>query len=408
MASIGGAQRVFRLLRALRRHLGRGDDAEANGKRSWERIIDVVGSSGEFLFRFFPPRRLHHFITCTDAMGEGGFGVVCLGKPTQLGLQRMPLLEEGRVYAVKRTDHRKLGSSKSSVENLSTERILEYVGAMRDPAAADAYIIRCFAFMLEVPRGLYYEVMELLEGPDLHTFLAMRKRTLPEATAAGCARQIFTALNYIHRRAGILHRDVKPENFGFERPLCASADDGGAMELPALRLFDFGLAWALPKVVDDSSAHDIFAAPFAGTPLYLAPEGWQGHCGPGTDVWGAGLIVYLMLSLDMPFCLLKSCGKFERALDKNSLEFPSDRWDGTSADARALVSASLERDPRWRCSAAEALANGWLSSTRARAQVAVHIGAPAITWQAATEPILERSGDNGTSNAWCLPAGTSV
>lgn len=46
--------------------------------------------------------------------------------------------------------------------------------------------------------------------------------------------------------AGVLHRDVKPENFGFATPLL----DDVSEPLPALKLFDFGMGWVLPKAPD--------------------------------------------------------------------------------------------------------------------------------------------------------------
>jgi len=214
--------------------------------------------------------------------------------------------------------------------------------------------------------------------------------------AAGLTRQMFTALNYLHRRAGVLHRDVKPENFGFAQPLPA----GDFAELPTLRLFDFGLSWALPKVVDDESAHEVFLAPLGGTPMYMAPESWERRCGPASDVWdpsSVGLIAYMMLSLDMPYGIAASscCGDFMEAMREHPLKFPTDRWIDISAEAQMVVAAALERDPRRRLSAAEALASTWLSIPTFRA--------PAMASRAASEPQLGRE-----STAWCPPAWMSM
>lgn len=45
-----------------------------------------------------------------------------------------------------------------------------------------------------------YEVIELLEGPDLFEFLVFRKETVPEPTAALLAKQMFSAINFLHAK----------------------------------------------------------------------------------------------------------------------------------------------------------------------------------------------------------------
>ena len=84
---------------------------------------------------------------------------------------------------------------------------------------------------LQDEQGNSYEVMELCSGPELSTYVTQRGH-LDETHVVDLAKQMLEALDGLHRRAQLIHRDVKPENFKF------SSMEAGAR----LILLDLGLA----------------------------------------------------------------------------------------------------------------------------------------------------------------------
>jgi len=264
------------------------------------------------------------------------------------------------------------------------ERMLGVIDSLSSPAISDSHIIRLVAQVAEIPRSISM-VMELLEGPDLYDFLAERKRTLGEALAVTLTRQVFLAIHYLQWKVGLVHRDVKLENFGFSRPPPREAD--GAW--PPLKLFDFGLSWLLPQPVDEETSRALYNVPSAGTDLYWAPEVWANKCGPALDVWAAGIMIYLMLSLNYPYNLGQSRDNMLRvAVTCNPLEFPARPWDGISVAARELVEWTLQKDAEKRATTAEVLAHSWFTNPG---------GAPAVE-QGCDTPLPAKA-----CTSWRLP-----
>lgn len=121
---------------------------------------------------------------------------------------------------------------------------------------------------------------------DLASYLSGRLSPCTEREAGHIAAQLLSALAACHR-AGVAYRDVKPAN------LCVRSVDANG--LPAIVLADFGCSRSV-------SAHGSGDRASAGTPLYSAPECMQGSGGMEGDVWGAGVLLYSLLSGTFPFC----------------------------------------------------------------------------------------------------------
>ena len=128
-----------------------------------------------------------------------------------------------------------------------------------------------------------YIVMENLDGGDLFSFLEKRKFKLPEQRAAKIVHSLAAGVFYLHSY-GIVHRDIKPENV-----LMVDRTENSDV-----KIVDFGLS----KMVGPSQ---LCAEPF-GTLSYVAPEVLlQQPYGKAVDVWGLGIIAYLMLVGSLPF-----------------------------------------------------------------------------------------------------------
>ncbi|GHJ36461.1 serine/threonine-protein kinase [Streptomyces sp. TS71-3] len=132
-------------------------------------------------------------------------------------------------------------------------------------------------------------VMDLVRGTDLRTRLERERRLAPEAAVA-IAADVADALAAAHA-AGVVHRDVKPENvlLDMQGPL----GPGGAH--PAL-LTDFGVA----KLID--SPRRPRATKIIGTPDYLAPEIVEGlPPRAAVDIYALATVLYEMLAGFTPF-----------------------------------------------------------------------------------------------------------
>ncbi|MYW64738.1 protein kinase [Streptomyces sp. SID8379] len=132
-------------------------------------------------------------------------------------------------------------------------------------------------------------VMDLIRGTDLRTRLERERRMAPEAAVA-IAADVADALSAAHA-AGIVHRDVKPENIllDMQGPL----GPGGSH--PAL-LTDFGIA----KLID--TPRRTKATKIIGTPDYLAPEIVEGlPPRAAVDIYALATVLYELLAGFTPF-----------------------------------------------------------------------------------------------------------
>jgi serine/threonine-protein kinase len=132
-------------------------------------------------------------------------------------------------------------------------------------------------------------VMDLVRGTDLRTRLDRERRLAPEAATAIVA-DVADALAAAHA-AGVVHRDVKPENIllNMEGPL------GPAGSHPAL-LTDFGVA----KLID--TPRRTKATKIIGTPDYLAPEIVEGlPPRAAVDIYALATVLYELLAGFTPF-----------------------------------------------------------------------------------------------------------
>jgi eukaryotic-like serine/threonine-protein kinase len=140
-------------------------------------------------------------------------------------------------------------------------------------------------------QGLPYLVMEYVRGRTLRELLAERRRLQP-SDALAILEQVLAAVAAAHR-AGLVHRDVKPENI-----LVAEAPGGNVNSIVdgVVKVADFGLARAVERSADDGGAQ------LLATAAYVAPElVTSGHADPRTDVYSAGIVLFEMLTGRVPY-----------------------------------------------------------------------------------------------------------
>ncbi len=204
-----------------------------------------------------------------------------------------------------------------------------------------------------------YLVLPFIGGGCLADELAAT-RTVAPGRAARIAAQVATALDYA-ARAGVIHRDVKPDNVLFD------ADGNGI-------LTDFGIATAYFHGRMTAGGRAM------GTPHYMAPEQAMGRFVDGrADLYAVGVMMYECLSGATPFDGPDGYAigyKHVHELPKHLLEVAPEVPEGLAA----IVMALLEKDPAARYQRGHDLADAiyhWMHETGIQDHPPVRAARPA-------------------------------
>ncbi|MBN0044285.1 protein kinase [Streptomyces actuosus] len=175
--------------------------------------------------------------------------------------------------------------------------------------------------------GRPWIVMELVRGRSLGD--ALQEGTLGAREAARIGLEVLGALEAAHA-AGILHRDVKPDNVLLGR-------------YDRVVLTDFGIA----HIEGETSLTD--TGGFVGSPEYIAPERVLGQRpGPACDLWSLGVVLYAATEGVSPFRRSNTPATLQSVL--NAAPAPPASAQGPLADA---INGLLQKDPARRPTAAQ-------------------------------------------------------
>ena len=205
--------------------------------------------------------------------------------------------------------------------------------------------------------GRMFLVMELVKGERLDA--AMHRRDASLATRMDWAIQMARALGAIHS-AGVLHRDLKPDNILVDRSGC-------------VKLADFGMARASSRA---SSARTAFGV-LPGAPAYVAPEALLGQAADmHTDLYSLGVVLYELFTGRLPYDA-QTVPQFLQAHVVALPIPPRQLAPDLPRDLEALLLRLLRKHPHERPSSAAAVeqelnalrvAPGWLPSPRSLAR----------------------------------------
>jgi serine/threonine protein kinase/tetratricopeptide (TPR) repeat protein len=202
---------------------------------------------------------------------------------------------------------------------------------------ADEHVVRTLDFGTQMAggRSVCYLVMEHVEGRTLRALLR-ELGTVPEALVREIGRQVATGLAAIHA-AGVVHRDVKPENVLITRD-------------EQVRIMDLGVA----KILDATHALTC-EGHFAGSLAYAAPEQFRGGAvGPGADLYALGVVLYELASGTSPFARETTAAMVRAHLDERVADLTEIAPD-LSPFLSEVVASLLEKDAARRPSSAVAL-----------------------------------------------------
>nr|KAF6294552.1 calcium/calmodulin dependent serine protein kinase [Pipistrellus kuhlii] len=273
-----------------------------------------------------------------EVIGKGPFSVVrrCINRET------------GQQFAVKIVDVAKFTSSPGlSTEDLKREASICHM--LKHPHIVE--LLETYS-----SDGMLYMVFEFMDGADLCFEIVKRADAgfvYSEAVASHYMRQILEALRYCHDN-NIIHRDVKPHCV-----LLASKENSAPVKLGG-----FGVAIQLGE-------SGLVAGGRVGTPHFMAPEVVKREpYGKPVDVWGCGVILFILLSGCLPFYGTKE--RLFEGIIKGKYKMNPRQWSHISESAKDLVRRMLMLDPAERITVYEALNHPWLKE-RDRYAYKIHL-----------------------------------
>jgi CheY-like chemotaxis protein len=244
-------------------------------------------------------------------IGRGGMGIVYQALDRELGEQ----------VAVKMLRRELLSGDEAVLERFKSEirlaRRISHHNVVRTHDLGES-------------DGAYFVTMEFVRGLTVRELLETRGRLGVSSTLA-LARQLVDALTVAHA-AGVIHRDVKPENVLLD-------GDG------VLKVMDFGIARLAER-----SSNATQAGMIVGTPAYMAPEQLVGadEIDARADLYAVGVVMYECLTGRAPFeapSIVALIGKVLTTSARTPVEVSADVPPAVSALVMQLLAKEAGERP---------------------------------------------------------------
>jgi serine/threonine-protein kinase len=284
-------------------------------------------------------RRLGQY-TLTEKLGQGGMGVVYRAKHAMLR----------RPSAIKLLPPDRFGAEAVT----RFEREVQLTAGLSHPNT-----IRVYDYG-RTPDGIFYYVMEFLEGASLDEIVALAG-PLPPGRVIHILEQVAGALSEAHGIA-LIHRDIKPANIFLTQ-------QGGVPDVA--KVLDFGLVKRVNRTNGEDTTIQALTNDdsFSGTPLYMAPEAITSpeQLDARTDLYSLGAVGYFLLTGEEVFGgrnLVEVCSHHLHTVPTP----PSQRLGKPiPEDLESLILACLEKVPAARPADARTLQSALRACRDARA-----------------------------------------
>jgi serine/threonine-protein kinase len=289
-------------------------------------------------------------------LGEGGMGEVWRARHRMLA----------RPAAIKLIRPSRDGSGSPGVSDEALQRFereAQAIARLRSP-----HTVELFDFGVAAD-GVFYYVMELLDGLDADTLLRRHGPTSPDR-AVYLLRQVCHSLSEAES-CGLVHRDIKPANIF----LCRYGE-----EYDFVKVLDFGIV----KGSRESQGADVLRTAensVQGTPAFMAPEqAVGGEVDSRADIYATGCVAYWLLTGQFVFTAETPMGLLMQHVQAVPAPPSSRTSQPISAGLDQLVLSCLAKDPAERPQSARELSgrlaelerHGEWTQDRARSWWAAH------------------------------------
>ena len=327
----GSADEIGTLADSVRRLLGDLRDKQAlveflGGGRAMSAATSLRGGDATALLpgataamtgALLPGQSLGVRYEIEAVLGAGGMGTVYRAVDRELQ----------EVVAIKTLKPEMLSSDTSALERFKSEirlaRKISHRNVVRTHDLGEA-------------RGLYFITMEYVEGTSLKDLVGARGR-LPVHVMLPIAKQLCRALEVAHD-AGVIHRDIKPQNMVVE-------NDG------TLKVMDFGIARLATRAPTQGLTQ---AGMVIGTPEYMSPEQLLGdELDARADIYSAGVVMYECLTGRLPFEAPSFIALIARVLEESPAP-PHTLYADIPEGLSMLVMRAMSRERDARPATAEA------------------------------------------------------
>lgn len=247
-------------------------------------------------------------------LGEGGMGVVYKATDTMLN-----------VSVALKVMSAQIAHNHETLERLKREVIL---------ARRVSHPNACRIYDIGESGGVHYVSMEYLEGRTLAELVHEQRRLNPEL-GVSLIKQVLQALQAAHH-AGVIHRDLKPQNIMVDSKNRAS-------------IMDFGISFS------SEAGRLTKSGMVVGTPHYMAPEQLGGKEIDGrSDIYSIGIIMFQIFTGRLPFDA-KSPIEIITAHLKAHFPRPSQIVTGFPDGLEKIILRALKKEPEARYQSVEEL-----------------------------------------------------